>query len=151
MLVPSCCQYWDGSTYLREAVPVEYDSMEELSKRQRLQHPATEPPRPVPLTAVPGAPDEALCLAEVPPVFERAEQRVDGDGDTQLLRRVDAQGQPGERGAHGRGVGRCERRRCPGISYPERLDLRVEKVQPQACEEAEQPPVQQEDGRQRQR
>lgn len=117
-----------GLTYTWEAVPVEYDGVEKLSKRQRLQHPATEPPRPVPLAAVPGAPDEALCLGKVPPVLESAEQRVDGDGDTQLLRWVDAQGQTGERGAHGRGVGRCECRRRPGVSYPERLDLRVEKM-----------------------
>lgn len=126
--------------------------MQQLPKRQRLQHPAAEPPGPLAPPAVAAhAPDEALALAGVPAELERAEHHVDGDGDAQLLRRVDAEGEPGERGAHGGRVGRRQRGGGARVAPPEGLDLRVQEVRAQPRQEAEEDAVEEQDGRERER
>jgi hypothetical protein len=80
------------SKRLREAVAVKHCRMKELTESEWLQHPASKPPRPLPLNAILSAPDETVRLAKVVGKLQGPENGVESDGDTHLLCWVDAQG-----------------------------------------------------------
>lgn len=140
-----------GLSYRRETVAIENESAEELPKRQRLQHPATKPPGSLPLATVLNTPYQTIRLAVVPAELECAEKSVDGHGNAKLFRWVDTKRQASQGGANRGGVWGCESRGCPGVAPSKRLDLGIEKMYPQASEEAEEPPIEQEDRGERER
>lgn len=126
--------------------------MQELTKHKRLQHPTTPPPRPGPhllrltvRTLLP-TPDHAPFLGAVPPELERPESSVYRRRHPQLLRRVDPQREAGQGCANGRGVGGGQRVRRAWVAQSEGRRGGVEEVRPQAREEPEEEPVQEEDG-----
>jgi hypothetical protein len=123
--------------------------VQQLPKRNRLQHPAPKPPRPLPLPSILQTPYQPVRLANVPPKLESPESRVDGHADAQLLGRVHAEGETREGSTHGRRVGRGQGRGCAGVALPEGLDLWVEEVGAEAGEEAEEDAVEEEDARER--
>lgn len=132
-----------------EAVLVEHGRVEQLAKGQGLEQPAAEPPRPLAVLALPGAPDQALALGQVPAVLERLEEQPEGDAGAHRRRRVDAERQPGKGGADGGRVGRREGRRRARVAAAERLDRGLQEVGAEAREEAEEQAVEEEDARQR--
>lgn len=123
--------------------------MEQLSKRKRLQHPATKPPRPLSILAILDAPNHALLLTDIPPKLESAEHGIDADTDSHLRRRIGAEGQTRKRGSNGRRKWRCQRCRRPWVAQPEGLCLRIQEMDTQSGEEAEQNAVEEQDCRQR--
>lgn len=123
--------------------------MEQLSKRKRLQHPATKPPRPLSILAIPDAPDHALLLTHIPAKLQRAEHGINADADTHLGRRIGTESQARERGSNGRRKWRCQRCRRSWVAQPEGLCLRIQQMGSQSGEEAEQNTVEKQDCRQR--
>lgn len=137
---------------LGEAVAVKDKGVPQLAEGKRLEEPAAPPPGSLALDAAAvlpllPPPDKAFALAEVPAILEGAEQGEDGDGDAELLGRVDAQGQAGERGADGGGQGRRQGGGGAGVAEAEGPGGVVEEVQSEAGEEAEEDAVEKEDGR----
>lgn len=123
--------------------------MEQLSKRKRLQHPATKPPGPLSFLAIPDAPNHALLLTDIPTKLESAEHGIDADTDSHLRRRIGAESQTRKRGSNGRRKWRCQRRRRPWVAQPEGFCLRIQEMGTQPGEEAEQNSVEEQDCRQR--
>ena len=86
----------------RETVPIKHDSIEQLPECEWLQHPTAEPPRPffLDLAVLLPSPDHATILCHIPAELKGAEHGVDRYRHPKLLRRVNAERQTGERGAH---------------------------------------------------
>ena len=81
---------------LRETIPVKDSSVKKLSESKRLQHPATKPPRSLPLEAILLAPDKTIGLTEVPTKLQSTEDGVNGNGHSHLLGWVDTQSKTSE-------------------------------------------------------
>ena len=86
----------------RETIPIKHDSIEQLPECEWLQHPTAEPPRPffLDLAVLLPSPDHATILCHIPAELKGAEHGVDRYRHPKLLRRVNAERQTGERGAH---------------------------------------------------
>lgn len=136
-----------GSSYLWEALPVKGHRVEQLPKRKRLQHPAPEPPRPLPhpLTARLEPPDEPAVFRHVPGELQRAEDGHQGDGHAELLGGEDAEHEARKGGADGWGVGGGEGGGGARVAQAEGARGGVEEVCPEAGEEAEEEAVEKED------
>ena len=137
--------------YLWKAVPVESDRMQQLPERKRLQHPAPEPPGPL-LLHLPArleTPDEAAVLGHVPGELQRAEDSKERDGHAEMLGRVDAEHEPGERRADGGGVCGSESGGSARVAAAEGLRAGIEDVSPKAGEKAEEEAVEEKDGGER--
>lgn len=133
-------------TYRRETIGIENKRVQQLAKREGLQHPAPKPPRPLPqLTILLPSPREACILDIVPSKLEGSEGRVYGDSDAELLRGVDAESKTRQRGANCRSVHGGDKAGHRRISLPPRLRGRVEDHDPEPRKKAEQNPVQQQD------
>ena len=79
---------------LGETVPIKYKSMEELARGNGRQHPTTPPPGPVP--------EPAVTFKGIVKVLQRPRANVYRDRQTQLVCRINAQGEAGKAGAHRR-------------------------------------------------
>lgn len=125
--------------------------MEQLAERKGLQHPAPEPPGPLPLDLAPGfiPPHEASVLGHVPAELERAEDGEQRDGHAEVLGWVNPQHQAREGRPDGGRVGRRQGGGRAGVAVAEGLGAGVEEVGPQAGEEAEEEAVEEEDRGQR--
>lgn len=136
--------------YHGEAVAVKDHGVQQLAESQRLQHPASPPPRPGPLypaamvTLFP-SPDHAIVLGTVPAKLQRAKQGVEGNGYAQLLRRVDAQGEAGQRRADRGRIGRRQRAADARVALAKGRGRGVQHVDAQPGEEAEEQSVQKQD------
>lgn len=136
---------WSGP-YRRETISVKHESMQQLAKSERLQHPAAEPPRPLPQPAILfPAPNHTSVLHIVPAKLQRTECCVDGNGDAKLLRRVDPKGQTRRRRSNGGCVHRCDDTGQARVSLPPRLGGRLKNRQPESREEAEEETIEQQD------
>lgn len=123
--------------------------MEQLSKRKRLQHPATKPPRPVSILATLDAPNHALLLTDIPAKLQSAEHGIDADTDSHLGRWIGTESQTRKRGSNGRRKWRCQRRRRPWVAQPEGLCLRIQQMGTQSGQEAKKNTVEEQNCRQR--
>lgn len=121
--------------------------MEQLAERKGLQHPATKPPRPLPLDLAPSLipPDQAPVLGHVPAKLERAEDGEERDRHAEVLGGVYPEHQTRERRTDRGRVGRRKGGGGAGVAVAEGLGAGVEEVGPQASEEAEEEAVEEED------
>lgn len=123
--------------------------MEQLSKSKWLQHPATEPPRPLAILPILDAPYHAFLLTDVPAKLQSAEHGIDTDADTHLGRWISAESQTRKRGSNGRRKWRRQRCRRSWVAQPERLSLRIQEMGAEPSQEAEKNTIEEQDCRQR--
>jgi hypothetical protein len=129
--------------YLWESIPIKYIGMHQLPTGEREQQPAAPPPRP--LNTAPLAPNPTLILGMVVRKLRRPAQGIYGNRHSKLLGRIHREHESRQTGPDGRGEARRERPASSLIALPEWTRFGREEVRSQACEEAEEDSVEEED------
>lgn len=105
----ACSEGSKGLAHLGKAIPVKDKGVQQLTRRQRHQHPAAPPPRPLL--------EPALILQRIVQKFEGSCDHVYSYCDAQLMRGTYTQGKSCETGpdrwGHSRGQGPCNARVPP--------------------------------------
>lgn len=140
----------ESVTHCREAVNVEHKRVQKLPKGKRLQHPAAEPPRPHPQAAVwLLAPHSPLILDAIPTKLKRTEHRINCNGDSQLLRRVDTKREACKGRTNSRRVHGCDCTRDTRVALAEWRCVGVQDVLADKSEETKQIAIEKQDGAER--
>lgn len=129
------------SVCLWKAVPIKHKRMQELSTCHRKDHPAAEPPRPLPTTSL-GSPYPAFLFRQIVRKLCGAGQSVYRDGHTKLIRGIHCEHEACQTCPYRRRKCRGERPARPLVALSERPGLWRQEMGAKTREEPKEDPVQ---------